>query len=112
MNWKHLTTEADLDDIVAASHQRPQAIFKHSTRCSISSVALQRMEKGTAPDGIDFWYLDLLQYRPLSNAIAERFGVYHESPQVILVKTGEAVYDESHLGISLQEIAEQAGVTI
>lgn len=108
MNWNHLTSEAQLDQIIAASAQKPQAIFKHSTRCSISSVALQRMEKGTAPEGIDFWFLDLLQYRSISNAVAQRFGVAHESPQILLIKNGECVFDESHLGISLAEIGEQA----
>lgn len=110
MNWKHLTTEVDIDGLIAASAQKPQAIFKHSTRCSISSVALQRMEKASAPEGIDFWFLDLLQYRKISNAVAERFGVEHESPQVLLIKNGACVFDESHLGISMAELAEQAAI--
>jgi bacillithiol system protein YtxJ len=94
-----------LDDLVAKSFLRPQVIFKHSTRCSISSMVLQRLERETQPDGMDFYYLDLLLYRPVSNAIAEKFHVYHESPQIIVIRDGDAIYDESHLAIQMQEIA-------
>lgn len=108
MDWIQLTDEAQLQEIVTASATRPQVIFKHSTRCSISSVALQRMQKATQPNGLDFYFLDLLAHRPLSNKIAEKFGVHHESPQVLVIKNGECVFDESHLGISMNDIAEQA----
>ena len=108
MDWKALTTEAQLEQIKADSFQRPQLIFKHSTRCSISAVARQRLQKGALPSEIDFYYLDLLGYRSLSNQIADTFGVQHESPQVLLIKNGACMYDESHLGISMREILEQA----
>ena len=62
----------------------------------------------TPPEGIDFYFLDLIQYRNLSNDIAERFAVYHESPQVLLIRQGECVYDQSHNGITMEDIAEQA----
>ena len=63
------------------------------------------------PDGIDFYYLDLIANKNLSQKVADDFNVEHESPQVILIKNGKCVYDESHSGISMDEIAEQAGVT-
>ena len=110
MDWKALTTEAQLEQIKADSFQRPQLIFKHSTRCSISAVARQRLQKGALPPEIDFYYLDLLSYRSLSNQVADTFGVQHESPQVLLIKNGACVYDESHLGISMDAIAGQAMV--
>lgn len=108
MNWLPLTSDEQLAKIIEASHQRPQAIFKHSTRCSISGAAKTRLDKATQPEGIDFHYLDLLSYRPLSNKIAETFQVHHESPQVLLIKNGECVFDESHLSIFMEEIVEQA----
>lgn len=108
MQWNSLTHEAQLDQLITTSAQKPQVIFKHSTRCSISSVAYQRLQKAQLPEGIDFYYLDLLAHRPLSNKIAEVFRVHHESPQVLVIKDGKCVYDESHLAISMQDITEQA----
>ena len=108
MQWIPLTDEKQLNDIVTQSAERPQVIFKHSTRCSISAVALQRLQKESAPSDFDFYMLDLLAYRNISNKIAEQFGVYHESPQVLVIRNGECVYDESHLGISMHDIIDSA----
>ena len=107
MNWIPLTQLEQLSSIKELSATKPQIIFKHSTRCSISSMALTRLERATEIPTADFYYLDLIAYRTVSNAIAEEFNVYHESPQVLLIKNGECIYDESHSGISMDEIAEQ-----
>ncbi len=106
MNWIDLTYESQVDEIKERSKQKPQLIFKHSTRCSVSSVAKNRLERAEQPENIDFYYLDLIKYRPVSNKIAEEFSVYHESPQIILIKNGECIYDESHSGISMEDIIE------
>lgn len=108
MNWIELNEASQIKDIKDRSGEKPQLIFKHSTRCSISSVAKSRLERTAAPPGVDFYFLDLVRYRQLSNLVAETFAVYHESPQVLLIKNGECTYDESHSGISMDEIAEQA----
>jgi bacillithiol system protein YtxJ len=108
MNWINLTQEQQLDIIKEQSKTQPVVIFKHSTRCSISSMAKSRLEREQAPDGVTFYYLDLIQYRPISGRVAEVFQVHHESPQVLIVKNGECVYDESHNGIDMYDIAEQA----
>jgi bacillithiol system protein YtxJ len=108
MHWIHLTDEEQLKQIISKSQMKPQVIFKHSTRCSISAVALQRMQTTAQPSDIDFYFLDLLANRHLSNKVAETFKVHHESPQVLLIRDGECVYEESHLGISMHEILDQA----
>lgn len=108
MHWIHLTDEEQLKQIVSKSQMRPQVIFKHSTRCSISSVALQRLQKVAQPSNIDFYFLDLLSYRSLSNKVAQTFDVPHESPQVLLIRDGLCVYEESHMGISMNDIVEHA----
>lgn len=108
MNWIELKSLHQLPEIKELSKQKPQLIFKHSTRCSISTVAKNRLEKTAAAAGVDFYYLDLIRFRDISNKIAEDFDVYHESPQVLLIKNGECTYDESHSGITMDEIAEQA----
>lgn len=73
-------------------------------------MAKNRLDRADQPEGIDFYYLDLIANRNLSAKVAEVFNVEHESPQILLIKGGECVYDESHMGISIDEITEQAGV--
>src|SRR5688572_22477697 len=88
MIWHPLTQIEQLQEIIDKSAHTPQVIYKHSTRCSISLVVKNRLEKENAPEAVDFYFLDLLAHRPISNAIAERFKVYHESPQVLVIKKG------------------------
>lgn len=104
MNWIPLTDEKQLDQVVVNSNTVPQVIFKHSTRCSISSMAKNRLDRKDAPAGVDFYYLDLIKYRNLSNKIARDFEVTHQSPQVLVIENGKCVYHESHSGIDFEEI--------
>ena len=106
MNWKEFTNEEGLEEITKRSIEKPQVIFKHSTRCSISSMAKSRLERADEPLGIDFNYLDLIAYRGISAKIANDFDVQHASPQVLVIKNGKCVYDESHSAISMDEIVE------
>ena len=108
MNWIILNDHNQLQQLVESSHEKPQVIFKHSTRCSISIMAKNRLERVEFPEQIQFHYLDLLQYRDISNKIAEQFGVYHQSPQILLIKNGECIFEETHSAISMDEIVEQA----
>ncbi len=108
MNWIPLHTDLQLQQLIEQSAVKPQLIFKHSTTCSISSMAKNRLERQIAPPNIDFYFLDLLAYRPLSRAVSEQFNVQHQSPQVLLIKNGQCIYDESHTGISMDEIEEQS----
>lgn len=98
MEWNALTSLQQLDDIINESSEIPVVIFKHSTRCGISRMALNGFEKEYDIDAEKAkpYYLDLLQHRDISNEIATRFGVEHQSPQLILIKDGKAVYDTSH----------------
>ena len=107
MNWIPITAEVQIDEIKSLSVIKPQVIFKHSTRCSISSVAMNRLERAATPDGVGFYFLDLIAHKDISNKIAETFSVYHESPQVLLIKDGECIFDESHSAISMDEIVDQ-----
>ncbi len=107
MNWIDLNNEQQLHAIKELSVVKPQLIFKHSTRCGISSMAKSRLERANQPDSIDFYFLDLLKHRNISNKIAEDFSVHHQSPQVLLIKDGTCVYDESQSGITMDDIVEQ-----
>jgi bacillithiol system protein YtxJ len=111
MNWNKLTSEAQIDQLIQESAEKPVLIFKHSTRCSISSMSLDRLLRNWKEEDsaqITPYYLDLISYRSLSNLVAERFGIPHESPQVLLLKDGKVTYHESHYGISYTEIKLQA----
>lgn len=108
MNWIPLLNEQQLEDIKTNSASRPQVIFKHSSRCSISSMARNRLDRNSFPEGIDFYLLDILNHRNISNKIASDFLVHHESPQVLLITKGACVYDESHSGIQMDDIKVNA----
>lgn len=107
MNWIELKSEAQIKEIIEKSQTKPQVIFKHSTRCSISSMAKGRLERAIQPENADFYFLDLIANRSISNKIASAFNVYHESPQILIIKNGQCSYDESHGAISMAEIEEQ-----
>ncbi|MFI2743246.1 bacillithiol system redox-active protein YtxJ [Zhouia sp. PK063] len=96
--WIEISSVNDLDEIVAASNQKTVAIFKHSTRCGISRMVLKSFESefDLNDANISMYFLDLLQHRAISNEIAERFNVYHESPQLLIIKNGNVVFHTSH----------------
>lgn len=108
VEWVELTDVAQLANIREASKNKAQVVFKHSTRCSISSMALTRFEREGAElnELADLYYLDLITYRPVSNAIAEETGVEHQSPQCIVLKNDEVIYQSSHSSISAQAIID------
>jgi bacillithiol system protein YtxJ len=111
MNWNKLTSEAQIDQVIAASEEKPVLLFKHSTRCSISSMSLDRLLRNWKEEDserITPYYLDLIAFRSVSNLVAERFGIPHESPQVLLIQKGKVTYHESHYGISYTEIMNQS----
>ena len=103
MDWTQLTTLAQLDEVDAASQQKPLLIFKHSTRCNISATALGRLERSWTPAdnaAHAVYHLDLLAHRDISDAIATRYNVEHESPQILVIRNGECVHMTTHLGIT------------
>jgi bacillithiol system protein YtxJ len=105
IEWIPLETIEQLDTIVQESYQMPVLIFKHSTRCSISRFALKRFENEfELQEKVITYFLDLLNYREISNEIAVKFGVQHQSPQVLLLKNGKVVYHDSHDGIEAEEL--------
>ncbi|WP_363317225.1 bacillithiol system redox-active protein YtxJ [Flavobacterium sp.] len=106
VKWNELTEIQQLEAIVAESFDVPVLVFKHSTRCSISRMALRNFEREYAieDDKLKPYFLDLLEHRDISNVIAATFGVTHQSPQVVLIKDGKAVYDASHSDIEAEDI--------
>jgi bacillithiol system protein YtxJ len=107
VNWIPLTDLDQLNEIVVLSNAKPIAIFKHSTRCSISRFALKQFENEfDSADATDTYFLDLIEHRDVSNEIASRFQVVHQSPQLLLIKNGQSVYDVSHSDIDAKELED------
>jgi bacillithiol system protein YtxJ len=106
LGWNDLITLSQLNEIEQNSHSKPVLIFKHSTRCSISRMALKQFESdySIAIDKIELFFLDLLEHRDISNAIAQTFLVQHESPQLLLIKAGKCVYHVSHSDIDAEKV--------
>ena len=104
--WKYLESEEDLNRAIAVSTEKKVAIFKHSTRCFISKTVLKNLEKEVenSDKNVDYYFLDLLAHRDLSNKIADDLGVTHQSPQLIVLENGVVVNHASHQSISLSLI--------
>lgn len=107
MEWATLQQKSDLDTLVETSHDQTVILFKHSTRCSISSSALSRVERkwdAEEMQGVKPYFLDIIAHRDISQAIEERFGVQHESPQLLVIKDGKCIDDASHMEITYELI--------
>ena len=105
INWINLTDLGQLNEIMTLSNEKPVVIFKHSTRCIVSRTALKQFENEfDLDDKVGVYFLDLLEHRDISNEIASRFGVYHQSPQLLLIKEGKSVYNVSHSDIDAEEL--------
>lgn len=106
INWIPLTDLDQLNEISVASNEKPMVIFKHSTRCSISRMALKQFENeyDLTDDEVTIYFLDLLSFRDISNAITTRFQVEHQSPQLILIKDEKAIYNASHSDIDAETL--------
>jgi bacillithiol system protein YtxJ len=111
VNWNKLTDENQLESIKKESFHQPILVFKHSTTCGISSATLGRLERkwnDAEAGNLKPYYLDLLRFRSISSKIAQEFGVQHESPQVLIIENGKAVYDASHYDIDFSSIKSLA----
>ncbi|PST84199.1 bacillithiol system redox-active protein YtxJ [Pedobacter yulinensis] len=105
MDWIAFSTKEQLEEI--KNRDGYSVIFKHSTRCPISAMAKRRfeMDGDLLPSDVPLYFLDLIQYREISNQIAEDFSVAHQSPQVLLIRNGDCVLESSHGDISAEEVA-------
>jgi bacillithiol system protein YtxJ len=112
MHFNQLETAEQLEQILKLSKNKDLkgvAIFKHSTRCSISSAAWSKLQRQWLWDdsNLPIYYLDLLQYRSISNKIAEDFSIEHQSPQILIIKDGICIYTSTHNGILAAEIQSE-----
>ena len=99
--WQDLTNVSQLDEIEQRSKTKTQVVFKHSTRCGVSSMVMNQFVSMYDVDAnLDLYYLDLLGHRDVSNEIGYKFQVMHQSPQLLIIKNGTTVAHASHGGIN------------
>lgn len=104
-NFLHPTT---LSEIVDHSTKEPVLIFKHSLTCPVSAGAYGRMVEGIEKNSIKYpvYIIVVQKERELSDEVERVFGITHESPQIILIKNQQAVYDSSHGNIQIDNIPQ------
>jgi bacillithiol system protein YtxJ len=109
IHWKALTSLSELQDLIRDSYHTKVLIFKHSTRCSVSTIAKMRLEDQwheMLTENPTVYLLDVIADRDLSRQVAQKFEVYHESPQILLIRNGECTHDASHFDITVDELKE------
>jgi bacillithiol system protein YtxJ len=102
-----LSTTAELDQALERSAERPAVIFKHSPTCGISAQAFESITEwltGGVPDA-DFYVVPVQASRALSTLLSQRFGIRHESPQVMVINRGEVAWHGSHFRATATSIA-------
>lgn len=107
VNWHPLTRLEQLDQINKESREQPVAIFKHSTSCGISNLVLRRFESAIINKGegtTKLYFLDLLSNRDVSNAVAQKWSIPHESPQLLIIRSEKVVDHASHASISASSV--------
>jgi len=108
MKFQTFSQISDIDLAIDKSSSKMQVFFKHSTVCPISRMAYEKFqnEYPLSDEQVDVYYIGVIEERPLSNYIAEKLGVQHESPQMIVIKNGKQVFNESHLMINPKSLLE------
>ena len=105
LNWSNITSVEMLEEVYSNSENKPNLFFKHSTRCSISSMALNGFERNWNKEAeCNLYFIDLIAHRDVSNKLAELSGVIHQSPQAIVVSGGQIIYSATHSGIDANDI--------
>ncbi len=109
MNWEILTSEKQFMDLISSNSLF--AVFKHSTRCSTSTMVKNRIERDWRLE-FPIYYLDLLNYRSISSLISTESGIEHQSPQLIAFKDGQPFYNASHTSIMINDLKEEFSTKI
>jgi bacillithiol system protein YtxJ len=97
-----VTDSDELDKLLLSSKQRPVVVFKHSNSCPISAAAYREMQQ--LEDEVVL--VEVQKARQLSRDLADRTGIRHESPQVIVLRNGKAVWNASHYRVNAREVAK------
>ena len=102
INWLHLINIDQIKQIRSLSKSETVFIFKHSTRCGISKMVIKRFENmfDESMSNVKVYYLDILNYRDVSDKVGVTFNVIHQSPQLLIIKNEVSVFNASHQDIT------------
>jgi len=109
MEWREISNSEQLKELDNGSMEKTAIIFKHSTRCGVSMGVKKMLEREWLLKDYELantYFLDILKCRSISNEIAERYQIEHESPQVLLIKNGKCFYAESHYQATRDNIVQ------
>ncbi len=95
-----ITTNDQLNELFEVSNRKPVVLFKHSTSCPISANVFEEVSKVDST----IFLITVQKSRSISNAIAEKTGIKHESPQAIILKDAATVYQASHYDVTSEEL--------
>jgi bacillithiol system protein YtxJ len=101
--FRPLASLLDLDALIRSSHDAPVIVFKHSETCGTSWLARERLSHGDLEGPVH--EIVVQRQRGLSDAVAARLGVRHESPQALVIAAGTAVWHTSHAGVTAERVA-------
>lgn len=105
---RNLTTPEEIDELIERSRQTPVWIFKHSLTCGTSASAWSQYANFVAgrpeDDETTYAVIEIQRARPVSNALADKSGVRHESPQALLFREGRVVWQASHWKIKKEAL--------
>ena len=106
--WKVLDEESQVEEVLKASYERAQLVYKHSHRCSICFIAKQNIEEKSdaISEQADMYFVNVVKSRPVSNSLTEKLGVRHESPQALLIRNGDVIWYASHHSIKGKAIID------
>jgi monothiol bacilliredoxin len=107
MHWIHLTDEDQLQKIVVRSEEKPQVIFEYSSCCDLSETIFQRLQNKRCPQHVDFHFLNLTGHADIAEKVSSIFHVAEVSPQILIIKDGECIFNESRAEICLEQIMDQ-----
>ncbi len=102
-----LQTSTDLDEAIRASADHPVVIFKHSLTCGTSAMAAEELQDlaDRLGEAADIRVVTVQRARDLSWEIERRFGIRHESPQVLVLRDGAVVWHGSHFRVTADVVA-------
>ncbi|MEM7357179.1 MAG: bacillithiol system redox-active protein YtxJ, partial [Acidobacteriota bacterium] len=107
-DYAHIRSVSEIDDLIAQSHDKPVIFFKHSLTCPISSAGFRQYETFLADQSADgeaiYTLIEIQNARDVSNEIAQRTGVKHESPQALLMRDGTVTWHASHWSIQAEAL--------
>lgn len=106
--WEEITSVEEVDEIHLASNEKIQVIYKHSRTCGVCYISRNSLEKmeDEIRQSIDLYMVDVIRDRPISQYIAEKYGIRHESPQMLIIKDGEVIWHGSHYKVKLDNLVE------